>query len=90
VLTKKLHSEETNFKNIREDYESLNKKFYGMKKQNENVLNNYEDIKEEVFLIKQENENLKKKISNNIAVQEHYRELSKERDLKVLFDILYF
>jgi regulator of replication initiation timing len=75
--------EENNFRSIREDYDTLNKKFHGLKKQNEILLNNYEDVKEENFVIKQENEKLQKRMSSNVLVQEHYREMSNERDRKV-------
>ena len=47
--------------------------------------NNFENIKEDTHLLKLENEKLDNKIKNNISIQEHYRELSKEREKKVIF-----
>lgn len=82
-MSRKLKVQEQNFKNLREDFDNLVIKHHDFKKKNESLLNTHENTKEENFMLKTEVDKLNKKLTNNYLVQEHYRELSKERDRKV-------
>jgi hypothetical protein len=84
VLNKKFSQEEMNFRNLREDFDNLTKKHQGLKKQHDALLNNHENVKEENFILKGEIDKLNKKIIKEIHVQEHYRELSGEKNRRSL------